>query len=414
MPKYQAPFAITLGIVIFGIRMRFYGDSTCFLGRGSPEKGQENTLEMPALTPFHRLDRYVLKQLVLALVLVTSGLVALIWLTQSLRFIQIIVSHGLSPFAFIKLTGMLVPSFVSTILPITSFLVTLFVYVRLAGDRELTIMRGLGLSNLRIARPGLMLAVGATLFSYILTLGVVPSALSTFRIYQYEIRNQIAAFLLQPGVFTPVSNNIMVYVQSRSADGDIKGIIIEDNRQPKSPATILARSGELLSTPTGPVVVLRDGSREQIDPTTGRLNILTFQRNIISLAQASHSDVGPIKGDAAEVPLGHLFHPPATLSRGERAKWLVEAQRRLSAPLTVLGYTLIALVAVLCGGFKRQGNLERLVGAVIIVVALVALGLGVSNLAARNTRLLPLMWVWALAPVLAALALLSRAGTPRR
>lgn len=367
---------------------------------------------MPTLTPFHCLDRYVLKQLVLALGLVSSGLVALIWLTQSLRFIQVIVSHGLSPFAFIRLTALLVPSFITTILPITCFLVVLFIYTRLAGDRELTIMRGLGLSNLRLARPGLALAVGTTLFSYALTLGVVPSALSGFRLYQYEVRNQIAAFLLQPGVFTPVSNNIMVYVQARSADGGISGIIIEDNRDQAAPATILARTGELLSTPSGPVVVLRDGSREQVDPATGRLSILTFQRNIISLAHATH-DAGPVRGDAAEVPLRQLFHPPGDLSPGDRAKWLVEAQRRLSAPLCVLSYTLIALVAVLCGGFKRHGGLPRLVGAVVLVVALVALGLGISNLAARNSALLPLIWVWVLVPLFIALTLLCRQGTPR-
>ena len=367
---------------------------------------------MPALTPFHRLDRYVLKQLVLALGLVSLGLVALILLTQSLRFIQVIVSHGLSPFAFLRLTALLVPGFVATILPITCFLVVLFIYTRLAGDRELTIMRGLGMSNFRLARPGLALAIGTTLFSYALTLGVVPSALSGFRLYQYEVRNQIAAFLLQPGVFTPVSANIMVYVQARSDDGGISGIIIEDNRDATAPATILARSGELLSTPSGPAVILRDGSREQVDPTTGRLSILTFKRNIISLAQATHG-AGPVKNDAAEAPLSQLFHPPRDLSSGERSKWQVEAQRRLSAPLCVLSYTLIALVAVLCGGFKRHGGLPRLVGAVGLVVVLVALGLGVSNLAARNVALLPLMWVWVLAPLIVALALLCRQGAPR-
>ena len=78
-----------------------------------------------------RIDRYVLSQLTLALVLVTTGLVALIWLTQSLRFIQIIVNRGLSPVVFVKLTFLLVPSFVATILPITCFIVVLFVFMLL-------------------------------------------------------------------------------------------------------------------------------------------------------------------------------------------------------------------------------------------------------------------------------------------
>lgn len=367
---------------------------------------------MPALTFFNRLDRYVLGQLAMALAVVTAGLVALIWLTQSLRFIQTIIRHGLSLFVFAKLTGLLIPGFLATILPITCFLVTLFIYNKLAGDRELTIMRGLGLSNVRLARPGLMIAVITLLCCYVLTIGIVPWTLSVFRTYQYEIRNQIAAFLLEPGVFTPVSNNIMVYVQTREADGTLKDIIVEDNRVPGAPATILAQSGELTSSPDGPVVLLNNGAREQVDAKTGQLDILTFKSNVVSLAQASKED-DMIDNDAAAAPLMALLHPPDRLSAGERRKWLVEAQRRLFAPLSVLGYALIALVATLGGTFKRSGNLTRVVGAIVVTVCLVAIGLGVNNFAARNTNLIPLIWIWAVAPPVIAWILLLRQKAPR-
>ena len=42
-----------------------------------------------------RLDRYLFRQLLIALVAVTGGLTALIWLTQSLRFVELVVDHGL-------------------------------------------------------------------------------------------------------------------------------------------------------------------------------------------------------------------------------------------------------------------------------------------------------------------------------
>ena len=233
-----------------------------------------------------RIDRYILGQLGLGLVLVTVALVALIWLTQSLRFIQIIINRGLSPVVFVKLTLLLVPSFVATILPITCFIVVLLVYARLSGDRELTVMRAAGMSDLRLARPALAVAAAVMLFCYFLNIVLVPASLSAFRNYQFEIRNQIAAFLLEPGVFTPVAFEVMVYVQSRGQDDSLQGIIIEDGRQPDAPATILARSGQLMVTAQGPVVMLQNGSREQVDPRSGRLDVLTFDRNVISLAQA--------------------------------------------------------------------------------------------------------------------------------
>ncbi len=179
-----------------------------------------------------------------------------------------------------------------------------------------------------------------------------------------------------------------------------------------APATILARTGQLVVGRAGPTVLLQDGSREQIDPKTGRLDVLSFARNELSLAQPAKTSL-PENVDASEAPLGALLHPGADLRPGDRGKWLVEAHRRLTAPLTALSYTLVGLVAVLGGVFRRHGGVMRLAAAVAVVTVLVALGLGVSNLAARDTRLLPLIWAVALTPGLCAAFLLVRQGAPR-
>ena len=122
-----------------------------------------------------RIDRYVLRQLAFGLAAVTFGLAALIWLTQSLRFVELVVNRGLSFRVFIQLTSLLLPNFVAIILPIGCFVVTLFVYQRLAGDRELTVMRGAGLSQAAVARPAMVLAALAVGLLYVLNLWVVPA-----------------------------------------------------------------------------------------------------------------------------------------------------------------------------------------------------------------------------------------------
>jgi lipopolysaccharide export system permease protein len=364
---------------------------------------------MPRLA-LHRIDRYIFGQLLVALVLVTLGLVALIWLTQSLRFIQVIVNRGLSPVVFVRLTLLLVPSFAATILPITCFIVVVFIYARLAGDRELTVMRSAGMSDLALARPALAMGVCVTLLCYWLNIVLVPASLKSFHDYQYQIRNQIAAFLLEPGVFTQVTGDLTVYVQSRDAQNGLLGILIEDSRNKNAPATVLARSGQLQVTPQGPVVILEDGSREQVDSRTNRLDVLTFHRNVINLAQTAKSAAEDTT-DSAAAPLSDLFNPSVPLSDSDRAKWLVEAQRRLSAPLTAIGFTLIALLAVLGGKFRRHGGLLRPLAAVAAVTLLVAAGLAVNNFSARSLALLPLIWIVTVVPGAVAGVVLFR---PRR
>ncbi len=353
-----------------------------------------------------QVDRYILRQLLIALAATTAGLAALIWLTQSLRFVELVVNRGLSLAVFLHLTGLLVPGFVAIVLPITTFVVVQFVYLRLSGDRELTVMRSMGLSSLALARPALILALLTVGTGYALTLVVVPASYGAFRAYQFDIRNRIAVFLLQEGVFTPVSNELTVYVRSREQDGTLRGILVEDARQENSRATVLAERGQLVAGPRGPRVLLQNGSRQEIDRRTGRLNVLTFAENTIELSQARRDEEQRFR-DATEMSLTELLDPdPAYVFARDVGKLRVEAHRRLSQPLTGLSFALIGLASALTGSFRRHGNLLRPVVAVGIVVGLLVGSLAVANLAARRTELIPLIWAVAVLPGVAAAWLL--------
>lgn len=343
-----------------------------------------------------RLDLYIFRQLALALIAVTGGLAALVWLTQSLRFVELVVNHGLSFGVFLRLTGLLVPSLVAVILPITTFIVTQFVYQRLAGDRELTVMRAAGLSPLTLARPGLMLATLVVIACYVLNLWIVPLSFSAFRNFQWEIRNRIAAFMLQDGVFTPISSDLTVYIRSRDPGGTLHGILVDDSRDKGAPATVLAESGRLIQGPDGPRVLLLNGSREVIDPQSGRLDLLTFKQNEIDLSDQKHSSAART-ADMSEVSLSALLHPHPE-NPADAPKWIAEAYKRLSSPLTAMSYALIALLSVLSGTFRRLGSFIRPLVAIGAVVLLVAAGLAIGNLAARNDALIPLMWLQAALP----------------
>jgi lipopolysaccharide export system permease protein len=353
-----------------------------------------------------QLDRYILRQLAAALAAVTAALVALIWLTQSLRLVELVVNRGLSLRAFLELTSLMIPGFTAVILPITTFVVVQFVYQRLAGDRELTVMRAAGLSQWALSRPALLLGLISLGLCLVLNLVVVPPASQAFRRYQFEIRNRAAAFLLQEGVFTALSDQLTVYVRSRDQDGTLRGILVEDDRQKDSRATILAQSGRLLPSGNTPRVLLLNGSREEIDRKTGRLDVLTFAEDVIDLASGGKGENQQMR-DVNEMGLAELLHPdPATTRPQDVGKYVVEAHHRLTQPITALGFSLVALVSVLTGSFRRYGNVARPAAAVGVMVALLATGLAVSSLATRNVALMPLVWLQVILPGLVAAWLL--------
>jgi len=92
-----------------------------------------------------------------------------------------------------------------------------------------------------------------------------------------------------------------------------------------------------------------------------------------------------------------LLHPRLALPR-DVPKWIAEAHKRLAGPLASISYALVALVSVLMGAFQRHGGIFRPLGSVLAVVLLVALGLTIDGLAARDNALIPLIWVRAVLP----------------
>jgi lipopolysaccharide export system permease protein len=94
---------------------------------------------------------------------------------------------------------------------------------------------------------------------------------------------------------------------------------------------------------------------------------------------------------------------------------MAEAHKRLASPLASISYALVALVSVLTGAFQRHGGFLRPLGSVLTVVLLVALGLTVDGLAARDNALIPLIWLRTLLPgVVCAVILFVPVQWPRR
>jgi lipopolysaccharide export system permease protein len=260
-------------------------------------------------------------------------------------------------------------------------------------------MRAAGCSDLAIARPALALTVLVMAVCWVLNVWLVPSSLQNFSRYEFQIRNKIAAFLLEPGVFTPIEPRVTVYVQRRTPDGVLQGIMIYDSRDKAAPSTILARSGRLVRGESGPLVMLHDGMRQQLDPRTQRLNTLSFKRDLIDISQGTKTDPA-LAPKTSEATMAQLLHPdPTKVGVATRKKWHAEVARRLAGPFAVLSYAIVALFAALGAKFRRFGGLAAPASAVAGVILLVALNVTVGNLASRDNALIPLIWLVECGPV---------------
>lgn len=345
----------------------------------------------------NRLQTYMFRQLLTSMVFITLTLTAVLWLTQSMRFLKYILNRGLDLGTFLHVTMLLIPGFWLVILPVSLFFATLFTYNKVINDRELVVMRAAGIGQFGLARPALTLAFLTMGFCYFISLYLMPVAFQDFRRLQTEIRTNISAGLIQEGTFNKVTDGLTIYVRYRR-DNEMGGIIVQDDRSKTSSITMLAERGIVVSAPDGPRVVMLNGSRQERNLKTGRVTMLFFARNSFQLAKNR-----PYKKSAYTQPeerfLGELLHPKDTpADRFYRTTLIAEGHNRLIAPLYAMVLPLIALAALLTGQFNKRGQVLRQVGACAIVAGIEGSAIGLASVTVKLNYLIPLAYLNAVIP----------------
>ena len=348
------------------------------------------------------LDRYVLRQVLIATVLVATTLTCAIWLTQSLRFVELIVNRGLTIGTFFYLTLLLLPSFLWLLLPISLFAAVLFTYLRLTTDSELVVMRSFGRSPLQLAVPGLALAAAVSATCYALAFYFLPLAYRDFKDLEFSVRNDFAGIMLREGAFNPVAPGMTVYVRMREASGDLVGILLHDSRKADAPVTMVAERGRLAIADGGPRVVLVSGNRQELDRATGTVRILYFDRYSVDIGKVGEKTVDRWR-EPRERFMHELFgRPRDDTDRQNRARLRAEGHNRLVAPLLPVSMTLVAIAALLAGDHNRRGQNRRVIVAVALAAALQASNLSMQNVVTKWPAAVPLLYANALLPLVLA------------
>jgi lipopolysaccharide export system permease protein len=355
------------------------------------------------------LTRYILRQGFGAMLFVTASLSAAVWLAQSLPLIDLIVNRGLSLALFLYLAALILPRFLDIVLPIGVFIAVLLTFNRLTTESELVVMRAAGLSPMALARPVLIVAMIAFAILMSLSLYVLPISSQAFKDVQFEIRNRFVSSLIQEGTFTTISDKLTFYIRNREPDGEVVGLLINDSRDPQKPVTILAERAAFVDTPEGSRIIMVNGNRQQFDPQTRKLSVLTFQRYTINLDSLQDAPVVRFRG-AQERFLGELLFPPPGLDPLVRHSFVMEAHQRLLVPLSALSFSLIPLAFLLPGEFSRRGQVKRVIAAIGAAFLFETISLGVNDLAARFDEAIPLMYVVDLLPFALGLMTLLHRG----
>lgn len=354
---------------------------------------------------------YIGKQLVHATLLITLSLTSIVWLMQALRFIDFIVNQGVSITLFLKLTMLLIPSLLLTILPAAFFCAVIFTYNKMKMDSELIVMQAMGLSKWRLTLPALRVALLFTVAAYAISLYLQPVSLRAFRDLQIFLRNNYVSILLQEGVFSNPVDGLTVFIRERHDDGTLEGILVHDSRKTGNAVTMMADRGVLVQTPSGPRFLLEHGNRQEMQK--GKLSFLNFDSYTldISLYTGSNDARNP---EAQELFMGSLMTHDDSVSPQENDRRLAELHQRLLWPAYIVTLTLIALASMLTGEFNRRSGWRRLAMMAIFGALLLFGAVGLRGFVTTRPALSFLLYTWWLLPTAFAGAILKKDDSRER
>lgn len=348
----------------------------------------------------NQINRYLLRNLVLATAVVTGGLSAAIWLTQSLRLVEMVVEGGAGFGMFLHLAVLSLPGFLGIVLPFGVLTAVLFTYNKLTQESELVVMRAAGLGPMGLAKPVLILATGAMVACYLLSIYVGPASQRQLVALRQTVRSDMSVALLREGAFNELGDNLTIYIRDRLPDGTLQDILIHDTRGEGTSTTVAAASGTLTDSDGIQRVLVHNGTQSKFYEATGKTEWLEFERYAIDL-QSLRRELPARWVEPRERTMAELWSPSTTDPTDQRfaGRLRAELHNRLASPLLAVSFAVIALAALLPGEFSRRGQTRRITIAAVGGLVLQSAVIGIVNLIAKVPQMTVLLYVVALAPI---------------
>ncbi len=346
------------------------------------------------------LTRYIGRSLLIATLFVTGVLALVILLTQSLRFLDLVVSAGASSALFFALSFLVLPRFLEIILPLGFAVAVLFTYQRFQSDSELVVMRATGASPTQLARPAIHLGLIGCFAMILTTLWITPLTLQQMQHLRNVIKSEFSAMMLREGVFNTVGDGVTVYVREKAGNGEFRGLVVHDTRDLKAgPVTIFAKRGQVVMTDDGYQVLVYDGARQALKAQDRTLQRLQFSSYSIDLPMGSEkTETGPLDADEMTIlPLMRVAHGTGDGAHEAR----IEIHKRMTSPFMILTFGGISLLAMLAGAYTRHNQPLRVTFALLPIAAIQGLYLVAYNVSRHHDWGVPMLYAVVLLPLAA-------------
>ena len=254
------------------------------------------------------LQRYLFRQFASAMLYQTIVLSMIIYLIQSLRFFKWITQRQITFIEFAQLSVLLIPQFMTYLIPFAAIFALLYTLVQLKNKQEIMALSVLGVPDAQILKPAFLLilcVVGVQMNLHV----IAPKSTQIFQQQEQYFLTRLDVHMIKPGQLQTI-NNAVIYVDQMHSNS-LENIFLY-YELPGKKMFITAKIGTLKKH----CVHLKQGRYIQVDTKNSSQKTVFFDRLIYNL--------GPLK--SRYVPLAELLQ-----GQKWRCLWQLLTQSNTSA-----------------------------------------------------------------------------------
>ena len=314
------------------------------------------------------LYRYILREVLQTWFAVTAVLLCILLTNQFAQVLGKAASGELPREAVLQLLGLTSIQYLTVLIPVGLLLAIMLGLGRMYRDSEMTAVMACGIGSVSLYRPLILLALVLAMFLGWLTMSVTPWSLRVAEIILYSAKETMEFSSLEPGRFhSDRDKKIVFFAEAVEEDGTLSNVFIQ-RRNESSVEVSVSRKGQL--TPADEngwrTMLLFDGKRYEGVPGTLAYNLMEFAEEGV-----------PLRPPVVEARLDRPeMMDIRDLIDGDGPSVMAELQWRLSAPISILVLTLLAVPMARTS--PRQGRYAKVIFAILMYLVYSNL-LGISR-----------------------------------
>ena len=226
-------------------------------------------------------------------ILALSSISIIIWVLQAVNFLDFIIEDGHGFLVYIKYTFLSFPRIISRIFPFILFFSITYVLLKYEDENELVIFWNFGINKIKFINFFIKFSFLFLIINILLNSLIVPSSQDKARSYIRSSELDFFESILKPKKFIDIVNNLTIYFNEKTDDGNLKNIFLKDNSRVDGYQVTYAKTGKFELRGDKKMLVLYNG--KTIDNQAGQLSEFTFNKTDFNMDRFNSKTTGQTK-----------------------------------------------------------------------------------------------------------------------